>query len=254
MPWTFAGSRLALILRRLRSRFGIAAPQVSVRTHIPWHFRVTGVIAILALMVAIAVVSYDAGRQMGGFDQVSSTRLVSELRAANAASEEELARLRSLLAARESSLEIERASQRLLSEKNRVLTAENTRLKEELAIFERLARLEASPDDTIMLDRVTVKAESPAVYRYSFLIALQGARRGKETKLNLQVHVSGRGANDMIVFPQSTDPNPGQYEITLRNFRRIDGKVAIPSGFAVSGVEIRIYEAGQLKASKKLIL
>jgi hypothetical protein len=242
------------MLRRLRGRFGIAAPQVLVRTHIPWHLRVTGVASILALVVAIAVVSFDAGRQMGGYDQVSSTRLVDELKTANAASEEELARLRSLLAARESSLEIERASQKLLTERNGLLTAENTRLKEELAIFERLARLESGPDDTITLDRVIVKAESPGLYRYSFLIALQGARRGKETKLNLQVHVSGRGSNDKIILPQRDDPDPGQYEIALRNFRRIDGKVSVPGGFAVSEVEIKILEAGQMKASKKIAL
>lgn len=254
MPWTVAGSRIALILRRLRGRFGIAAPQVLVRTHIPWHFRVTGVVSILALVAALAVVSFDIGRQMAGFDQVSSTRLIDELKTVNAESDEEVVRLRSLLAARESSLEIERASQKLLTEKNGLLTAENAKLKEEVAIFERLARLEAGPDDTITLDRVNIKAESPGLYRYSFLIALQGARRGKETKLNLQVHVSERDSNDKIIFPLRDDPDPGQYEIALRNFRRIDGKVSIPSGFVVSEVEIKVLEAGKMKASKKIAL
>lgn len=254
MPWTLAGSRLTLILRRLRGRFGIAAPQVLVRTHIPWHLRVTGLLSILVLVAAIAVVSFDAGRQMAGFDQTSSTKLVSELKTAKVELDEEVARLRSLLSARESSLEIEQASQKLLTEKNGLLTSENAKLKEELAIFERLARLEAGPDDTITLDRVSIKAESPGLYRYSFLIALQGARRGKEAKLNLQVHVSERGSNDKIIFPLRDDPDPGQYEVALRNFRRIDGKISLPSGFAASEVEIKILEAGQLKASKKLAL
>lgn len=254
MPWTVAGSRIALILRRLRNRFGIAAPQVLVRTHIPWHLRVTGVVSILVLVAAIAIVSFDAGRQMAGFDQISSTRLVDELKTANTESEEEVVRLRSLLAAKESSLEIEQASQKLLTEKNGLLTAENAKLKEDLAIFERLARLEAGSDDTITLDRVNIKAESPGLYRYSFLIALQGTRRGKETKLNLQVHVSGQASNDKIIFPLRDGPDSGQYEITLRNFRHIDGKVSIPSGFVVSEVEIKVLEAGQTKASKKITM
>lgn len=254
MSWTLAGSRLALMLRRLRGRFGIAAPQVLVRTHIPWHLRVTVVVSIVALVAAIAFVSFDAGQQMAGSDQASSARLVGELKMANAELEEEVARLRSLLAARESSLEIEQASQKLLTEKSSALTAENARLKEELAVFERLAKLEAGPDDTITLDRVNIKVESPGLYRYSFLIALQGARRGKEARLNLQVHVSGRGSNDKIVFPLRDDPDPGQYEIALRNFRRIDGKISVPGGFSVSEIEIKVLEAGQMRASKKIAL
>lgn len=252
MPWSLAGSRLALILRRLRGRFGIAAPQVLVRTHIPWHLRVAGVAGISILVTAIAIVSFDAGRQVAGFDQGSSSRLVDELKTSNTELEKEVARLRSLLAARESSLEIEQASQRLLAEKNSLLTSDNAKLKEELAIFERLAKLETGSDDTITLDRLSVKLESLGQYRYSFLIALQGARRGRDTKLNLQVHVSGRNVNDKIIFPLKDDPDSGQYEIALRNFRRIDGKISVPSGFAVSEIEIKVLEAGQLKASKKI--
>lgn len=242
------------MLRRMRGRFGIAAPQVLVRTHIPWHLRFAGLAGMTILVTAIAIVSFDAGRQGAGFDQVSSTRLVEELRATNTDLEKEVARLRSLLAARESSLEIEQASQKLLSEKNSLLTSDNAKLKEELAIFERLAKLETGPDDTITLDRLSVKLESPGQYRYSFLIALQGARRGRDTKLNLQVHVSGRNVSDKIVFPLRSDPDPGQYEIALRNFRRIDGKISVPSGFDVSEVEIKVLETGQLKASKKIVL
>jgi hypothetical protein len=41
---SFASSRLALMLRRLRGRFGISAPRVAVRTHLPWYWRALSVI------------------------------------------------------------------------------------------------------------------------------------------------------------------------------------------------------------------
>lgn len=254
MPWASAGSRLALILRRLKGRYGISAPQVSVRTRVPWHWRLAGFAGAIAVLAAVVALVYDAGQRMAGFDQSETAKQVSELRATNAALEQEVGRLRSLLTARESSLEIEQASQRLLTEKAGTLTAENARLKEDLAVFERLARLEAKSDESIFLDRLSVRADTPGQYRYSFLIALQGGRRGKETKFNLQIAISRRNGNDKITLPTPDDPEIGQYEISLRNFRHIEGRFSVPAGFAVGEVEIRILEAGLLRAGKKVAL
>lgn len=64
---------------------------------------------------------------------------VRALQSANAALEEEVTRLRGLLAARENDLQIEQAAQRSLSDKHKALMEENARLKEELALLERLA-------------------------------------------------------------------------------------------------------------------
>jgi hypothetical protein len=136
MPWAYAGSRLALILRRLRGRFGISAPQVAVRTHVPWPLRAISIGVAVALLLGLAVWVFDAGRRIAGFDQNE----LSTLQSANAALEDEVARLRSLLAASENNLQIEQGAQKQLSDKHRVLTEENTKLKEELAVLERLSR------------------------------------------------------------------------------------------------------------------
>jgi hypothetical protein len=136
MPWTYAGSRLALILRRLRGRFGISAPRVAVRTHVSWPLRAISVGVAVALLLGLAVWVFDAGRRIAGFDQNE----VSTLQSANAVLEEEVARLRSLLAASENNLQIERAAQKQLSEKHSALIEENAKLKEELAVLERLSK------------------------------------------------------------------------------------------------------------------
>lgn len=257
MPWTYAGSRLALILRRLRGRFGIAAPRVSVRTQVPWYLRALVVASTALFLFALAGWTYDAGRRVAGFDQGETSQTLDRLHSRNVALEEDVVRLRNNLMASESSLQIERAAQKLLAEKHGILVQENNKLREELAIFERLAKLEGKRDDEVALDQVNVRAEGArGAYRYSFLIALQGGRRGKDAKFSLQIGVTlrGQGAGAKITFPHPEETDLSQYDIPMRNFRRIEGKFNLPAGSDVSTVEIRILEAGTVKASKSVNL
>lgn len=136
MPWSYASSTLAVILRRLRGRFGISAPQVAIRAHVPWHLRVFSIVVLVLLLLALAVWAFDFGRQIAGFNQNE----ISALQSSKAALEEEVGRLRGLLAASENNLQIEKAAQKELSDKHSVLVEENTRLKEELAVLERLSK------------------------------------------------------------------------------------------------------------------
>lgn len=251
------GSGFALTLRRLRGRFGIAAPQVSVRTQVPWHLRILATLAVIAISGGVAWWAYATGQRSAGFDQRESSQLLGELRGTKETLDQEVARLRSLLAASESSLQIERAAQKLLSEKNAALVDENSKLREELAVFERLAKLENKRDNEVALDQLNVRADAvQGLYRYSFLISLQGARRGKETKFDLQVVVTPQGqtAGVKIAFPRQNESDRTQYEIMMRNFRRIEGKFDLPAGVVPAGVEVRILEAGTLMASKYITL
>lgn len=260
------------MLRRLRGRFGISAPRVAVRTHVPWYLRTAGLGAVVVFAIVMAGWAYDAGRRIAGFDQSETKQIVEELRLANAALEEEVARLRSLLTVSDSGLQIEQAAQKSLSEKNSALAEENTRLKEELVVFGRLAKLESKAtsskaafskddagkvDDGVSIDRLSVRPDAvPGRYRYSFMLALQGGRRGKETKLNLQIVATTRAgaASDKIEFPRPADKDVAQYVIVLRNFRRIDGRFDVPADVQVGSLEFKISEAGVLKASRSLTL
>lgn len=134
MPWSYASSRFALILRRLRGRFGISAPKVAVRTHVPWRLRAFSIAVILMVLLVLAVWVFDFGRQIAGLNQNE----IPTLQSANAKLEQEVARLRGVLAASDNDLQIERAAQKALTEKHNALVEENVRLKEELAVMERL--------------------------------------------------------------------------------------------------------------------
>lgn len=135
MSWSYASSRLALTLRRWRGRFGIFAAQVAVQPRWPWYLRAAVIVAAF-LLGAGWVLLFDPA------DHLSNMRHAEELAAlqkTNAALLDEITSLRNQLTARENDLQIEQAAQRSLADKHKALIDENTRLKEELAVLQRLA-------------------------------------------------------------------------------------------------------------------
>jgi len=259
MSWIDPSSRLAVKLRRLRGRFGITAPQLAIRPHLPWHVKLLLLGLIASLIVAFFALIYDAGRSVVGYDGGELDKLVEQLRANNAALDEEVAKMRSLLSSSESTLQIERSAQKLLSEQNGLLVAENAKLKEDLAVFERLARVESASQATggaggVSLDRISVRPLAPKTYQYSFLITLQGSRRGKEATFDLQLIISPRsGAGDKITLPViGAGLDVSQYQLALRNFRRIEGKFKVPEDFNPGKVEFVISEGGKVLTSQSV--
>lgn len=102
----------------------------------PWHLRVFSIAVLVILLLALAVWVFDFGRQIAGFNQNE----ISILQSSNARLEEEVSRLRGLLAASENDLQIEKAAQKELTEKHSAMVEENAKLKEELALLERLSK------------------------------------------------------------------------------------------------------------------
>jgi hypothetical protein len=261
MPWINPSSRVAVKLRRLRGRFGITAPHLAIRPHLSWHIKLLVFGALGGLIVAVAALIYDAGRRVVGYDGGELDKVVEQLRASNAALEDEVAQMRRLLSGSESTLQIERSAQKLLSEQNGALVEENAKLKEDLAVFERLAKVESASLTTVApggvsLDRISVRPLAPKIYQFSFLIALQGDRRGKEATFDLQLIVSSRsGAGAKITLPVSrTDPDISQYQVVLRNFRRIEGKFKVPEDFSPGKIEFVISEGGKLLTCQSVSL
>ena len=123
-------------LWKLRQRFGIAAPKVLVRTHVPWYLRWLGFAVMFAFSAALAVWMYDAGRRFAGFDRSEVEQELSATRIELGKLREELERLRAVANAADSKVSIERTAQQKLAQQIKGLEQDNARLREELAIFE----------------------------------------------------------------------------------------------------------------------
>lgn len=233
-------------IKRLRTRFGISAPKMAVRTHLAWYWRWLGVMLVAAGSIAIAAWMYDAGRRFAGFDRGEIEREVGKLKQAVQSREEELARLRAIANASESRLKIEQAAQSQLTIQVKGLEEENTRLKEDLAFFEGL--LPAS--DKVSIHRLKVEQDVlPGEYRYRLLI-LQGGKRDRPFQGTLQfvVSVQWGDRDDMIVFPGRNEKASPSFTLNFRHFYRGEGTFRVPPETKVRAVQVRVLENGSDQA------
>jgi hypothetical protein len=252
---SFASSRLALILRRLRGRFGISAPRVAVRTHLPWYWRALSVILLSAASLALAGWIYDAGRQFAGFDRGASEQEISSMRERIAKLEDELEATRKIANASESRLRIDSTSQERLAKQISVLEEENTRLKSDLATFESLAGGQTG-NSGLAISRLQILPAGDGQYRYRLLLAQTGDKKDKEFNGMIQLVATVQRGKEtaMIQIPAADDPAASQYRVSFRHFRRLEGTFRIASGERIQRVEVRLIQDGVVKASQSVTL
>ena len=233
-----------------RQRFGIAAPKVSVRTHVPWYLRWLGVAVLLAFSAALAVWMYDAGRRFAGFDRSEVEQELNAARSELRKMREELERLRAVANAADSKVSIERTAQQKLAQQIRGLEQDNARLREELAIFESMLSSDTASAAPLSILRFKVDPDVlPGEFRYRVLLLASGPRRGKEFQGRLEMVVSltedGRSAMITVPGPGEKDSAAGApFRLAFKHFQRADGTFRVNPKAKVSSVQLRVYEAG----------
>ena len=235
------------LLKRIRQRFGISAPRMTVQTHVAWYWRMLGLVAVLSCSLALAAWMYDAGRRFAGFDRSEAEQELSQLRESVAKMHQETAELRASVNASESKLQIERAAQTQLGRQVKALEDENVRLKEDLAFFENLIPSEHR-DNTLLINRFRVDPGAlPGEFRYRLLL-LQGGRRDKPFQGNLQLLVTLQqdGKNAIITLPEVGAA--AAYKISFKYFQRVEGTFRVAPGAKVKMVQVRNFESGSAEA------
>ena len=246
-------------LWKLRQRFGIAAPKVAVRTHMPWYLRWLGVAVLLAVSAALAAWMYDAGRRFAGFDRSEVEQELTSARRELASVRDELARLRAATNSSDSKLSIERTAQQKLAQQIRTLEQENARVREELAIFESMLSSETTSAAPLSVLRFKVEPDViPGEYRYRVLLLAAGPRRGRDFQGRLELAVSltesGRGA--MITVPGAGDPDSTAFRLGFKHFQRVEGIFRVSPKAKVTSVQVRVYEGngGDAKVTQSVTL
>ena len=236
--------------RKLRQRFGIAAPTMSVRTHVPWYLRWLGFAVMLAFSAALAAWMYDAGRRFAGFDRSEVEQELTAARSELAKLRDELERLRAVSNSADSKVSIERTAQQKLAQQIKGLEQENARVREELAIFESMLSSETASAAPLSVLRFKVEPDVlPGEFRYRVLLLASGPRRGKDFQGRLEMVVSltegGRGAMITLPGPGETEASAAAaFRLAFKHFQRIDGIFRVSPKAKVSSVQLRVYEAG----------
>lgn len=252
---SFASSRLALTLRRLRGRFGISAPRVAIRTHLPWYWRALSIVVLSGVSLALAAWIYDAGQRFAGFHQGASEHEIAEMRERLAKLESELEGARKVANSSESRLRIESTSQERLTSQIRALEEENIRLQADLATFESLAGGQIGSAG-LAISRLEIVPGGGGQYRYRLLLAHTGDKKDKEFKGMIQFLATVQQGKEtvMIQFPATGDPAASQYQVHFRYFRRLEGTFSLAAEDRVLRVEARLLQDGAVKASQSVAL
>ena len=229
--------------RRVSSRFGMSAPRVTVRAHIPWHWRALVTTLMLAVALVLAGWVYDIGRRFAGYDKTVAEQELHILHSRVEVLEAEAESLRSAGSGSEASLQIDRTVQQKLSEQVKRLEVENSRLREELAVFESLFSSDIK-SESIRISRMQVEPDSAGAggYHYSFLLTAPAARLDQTFKGRLQL-VAIFQKNGKAVSMNALDtsrPDARNSLVDFKYFHRVEGGFTLPPGAVLNRFEARL--------------
>jgi len=236
---------MAQLIRALQRRFGIMAPRVSVRTHVPWYWRWLGYILLGAIVFGIGWTTYDYGMEFAGFRQSEAARSLARLDDEIRQREAEIRELRSKVATSERQMQIERATYGDLERQVKMLTGENAALREDLAFFQSLM-VAGGKEGAISVNRFRVHPEVlPGEYRYRLLL-VQTGQRVKEFQGTLQfvLNVEQDDRKFVVTLPPDGEKNAKEFQVNFKFFHRVEGTFKVAPGAVVKSLQVRVFENG----------
>ncbi|TAN72310.1 MAG: hypothetical protein EPN14_10720, partial [Gallionella sp.] len=124
--------------RRVKRSFGISAPKLSVRPHIPWYLRWSMTVPFVLAALGLAWWAYGSGLELAGFHRGQTQQELAQLHEQAARLSAENAQLNNQVAQYERQIKIEQASNQETAKQLKNLSDENLRLQEDLAFFQNL--------------------------------------------------------------------------------------------------------------------
>ncbi len=229
---------------------GVDTPKMTIKSQLPLPLKLAAAVIAVALGGAMALWIFDRGRDLTGFNPKASQSQLQTYKEQVEKLTAERDRLATAANAAESTLNIERAAQKQLTQQAKTLEADNMRLKEDLAFFESLL-----PADTgtrgISIRRIVAEMITPGQLRYRILV-MQGGKGDVQFDGNLQLSISGLqgGKSVMMLFPDAKSNDADKYKISFKHYQRLEGILTIPEGWTVKTVQARVLEKGQLRTQQ----
>lgn len=246
----------ALIKRRIRQRFGIRAPRVTVRAHIPWYFWGGLLVVGFFLLVAFASWLYESGRQLRRVDSAAAE--FDRLQGRERELVSEVSRLRQIVDTGESKYQIEQTTGLQLARQVKVLESENASLKEDLAFFEGLVPGgDMAKEGGPKISRFRVEPDfSVGQYRYRMLIVqVNGKSRAVfHGGLQLAIKLQQGGKDVMMIMPAAGAADSQRFDLNIKYFQRVEGGFVVPAGSVVRSVEARLLQNGSVLSRQVLTL
>ena len=231
-------------LRQFRKHFGVAAPKLSVKTHVAWPWRALGLSCVLAIISWMVWTGFDAGRLLGGFykSEAEERRMQLEGQVANLS--EENRQLLSRVTRLESEGQMTKGAQDSLTRQALTLQTENTQLKEELSYLQQLVSGN-SKEGAITVQRATVERDGPEQVHVRMLV-VQGGSKGVpfSGQLSLGLELLEEGRRQHISLPEDQQETAMALKLNFTYYQRIDVTVRVAPGASVRTLQARVFQAG----------
>lgn len=234
-------------LRLLRRRLTISAPRMAVRSALPWPLRWAAIAIVLGFCAAIALWAFEFGKDIAGLDRDDKEELVA-LRADMGKLRDERDKAMSIANTSDSLLATEKATQEALTAQVRKLQAENQTLRDDLGFFQTLMPL-ANANETLAIRGLQAEMQDGMQFKWQLLV-VQAAKNAPEFngKIDIQLAGSQNGKPWLMALPD----NP--QALQLRQYRRMEGLLALPAGTVVKTVTVRILDGNVTRATQSLKL
>lgn len=234
--------------RRVRQHFGISAPRMAVRTHLPWWGRGALALTLVAIVAGMWWHGFDFGQILGGFNRKEiESRLVS-LEAEATRYRTEAAELRTRNGTLESEIAMMRGKQDALSKQALELSGDNAQLKEELAFLQKLVS-DSSKTVGLQIQRIDVEPDGEDMWRFSVLVVRGGSPKD-EFVGNVVIRATLVGlppaepATRVLQIPDDDQDASPALRLKFKYYQRVEGRFRVPHGSRVSAVAVRAYETG----------
>lgn len=237
-------------LKLLRRRLTVSAPRVAIRSALPWPIRWAIVAVVFGFCASIALWAFEFGKVIAGVETFTRDEVIA-LRTELAKQRESAQQAQSIVNTAHAELTAERAAREALQAQIKRVEGENQALRDDLSFFEQM--LPANGLDGIAirgLQAELVGAGSDAGRLKWQVLAIQPARNAPEFSGTLEIVVTGSLAGK----PWTSAPRDAQTPVQMRQYRRLEGWVAIPAQVVVHSVQARLLEGATARATQTIKL
>lgn len=230
--------------RRVKRRFGIAAPRLTVRLHMPWYLRWSMLAPFLIGALALAWWAYDSGLELAGFHRSQAEQELVQLRERVEVLSAENDSLKSRLVQYERQIQIEQSSSQETAKQLKALSDKNISLQEDLAFFQNLTAVRSKEGDLAVHRLKLERDRMPGEYRLRMLL-VQGGQRAKEFvgSYQLVATIVEEGRRTTYLFPQDESGN-AQFQLGFKYYQRVEKSLQLPPGAELESIQVRIFEQG----------
>ncbi len=236
------------IIKGIKRKFGVFAPQVAVRPHVPWYLRWLVIIVITILVLLLCWIMFDAGRQFTSFDKNGINHEFDQLSDFNDRLKGENEKLSTQVTGLQRQLQMDSNTRGNITERIKALEDKNTQLKEELTFFENLVSGKGKATGNVFIYHFKLKqGQAPGEYYYN-LVLLQGGENSKDFqgKLAFTAHLWQDGKK--VKMPLTTKDSPGIFNLKFKFYHRVEKTFKVLPDTVVEGLEVQVFENGTKKA------